>query len=125
MTARQPAGEMGSPDPYDPLAIAKTSGFPLQLSAADVVSRSTAEHGWSVCSEEHPWSLGEDFGYADLVLENPRDDIVRMVVECKKRKGELVFINRASEPETTTHSKSEVTSAFTPGPPSEQNVHRP
>jgi hypothetical protein len=85
----------------DYLALAKTSGFPLQIAAADVVSRGTNNHGWRVCSQEHPWTLGEDSGFADLVLEHADGEHVRMAIECKKRKGEFLFVASAEDTEAT------------------------
>lgn len=73
------------------LKLAKTSGFPLQLAIESLVNAGTAEHGWKVSTHEHPWKTSSASGFADVVIENGKQDIVRMVVECKRRYDQLLF----------------------------------
>jgi hypothetical protein len=75
----------------DELELANSSGFPLQLAIESSIASGTSRHGWRVSSHEHPWSHGNDSGFADIVLEEGNEGLVRIVLECKKRAGALMF----------------------------------
>ncbi|MDF1789587.1 MAG: hypothetical protein P1U82_27240 [Verrucomicrobiales bacterium] len=83
------------------LKTANASGFPLQLAVASAVESATARNGWRVSTYEHAWKSNGQSGFADLVLENKEKNITRMVVECKKRKGSLLFYCPSGKDEET------------------------
>lgn len=66
------------------------SGFPFQLCIEHVIRITTSEHNWGVASREHPWRKPDSgsSGFIDLVLS--RDDFPgdRLVIECKRIKGD-------------------------------------
>ncbi|HVR94979.1 MAG TPA: hypothetical protein VMW27_00070 [Thermoanaerobaculia bacterium] len=71
------------------LSLVNPSGFPFQIAvAAHIRSLNTA---WRVIRSEQPWrhpETGRD-GYIDLVLENGIASSQRLVVECKKQRGDV------------------------------------
>ena len=90
----------------DVLKLANESGFPLQLAVAAAVEDGTASHGWRVSSHEHPWAKGKEEGFADLVLERPSNEIVRLVVECKKQKTkDLLFFVPGEDAQETSRCR--------------------
>ena len=61
------------------------SGFAFQIAVEHEVTKTKAEHGWEVLAHEHPWSVGHESGFADLILG--RYPTERLVVECKRPRG--------------------------------------
>lgn len=61
------------------------SGFPLQIALADLVLRTSDQHGWKVLYSEHAWKAhnGESSGFIDLVLEDRHHTSV-LAIECKR-----------------------------------------
>lgn len=61
------------------------SGFLLQLAIEHEVTKSQAQHHWTVASHEHRWvdPVTAAEGYIDLILEM-QGEVVRMVLECKR-----------------------------------------
>ncbi len=82
------------------LSLVNPSGFPFQIAvAAHIQSLNTA---WRVIRTEQPWrhpETGRD-GYIDLVLENRIMSSQRLVVECKKQRGEARWYFLDPQPET-------------------------
>jgi hypothetical protein len=68
----------------EPIKIANSSGFPLQIAVSSIVNKS---RNWRVMFEEHPWRLNETRtdGFIDIVAFNKKDNTV-MVIECKRYK---------------------------------------
>jgi hypothetical protein len=85
--------ERGDPNSWEiELKLAKQSGFPLQMALDSVVQANSGQHGWRVATHEHPWSLHGHSGFVDIVLEKRIESCaVRLAVECKKRKEQLLF----------------------------------
>lgn len=69
----------------EPVKIANSSGFPLQIAIAKRIEETESEHGWSVFFTEHYWKTadGEQEGWIDLVLRD-RNHTALMVIECKR-----------------------------------------
>ena len=75
----------------NPRSIANSSGFPLQISIANVAN---STEKWSVHLEEHPWKSTDNNadGFIDLVLKELHG-VQIMVVECKRvRQSSWVFM---------------------------------
>lgn len=69
--------------------LVNASGLALQLKVEHTIKQNI-DHAWRVVSREHPWSLGDDMGFVDLVLTS---DVASCVVECNQaRDGTWVFI---------------------------------
>ena len=70
------------------LTLVNPSGFPFQLAVAAHIR--TLKTAWQVIRTEQPWRHPESgrAGYIDLVLENALATSQRLVVECKKQRGE-------------------------------------
>ena len=70
--------------------VVNASGFVFQLGVEHAIASSTPTHGWEVEAREHPWRLGEDEGFIDIVLS---DGWTRGVVECKRtRDASWIFL---------------------------------
>jgi hypothetical protein len=70
------------------LSVVNASGFPFQLAVvAQVRAQRTA---WRPMLEEHPWHHPDTHreGYIDLVLQHDRAPWHRIVVECKRQRGD-------------------------------------
>jgi hypothetical protein len=83
--------------PSMPLAIEtlNRTGYPLQIALAQETRAHETRHGWRVIYQEHAWRAlqGDESGYLDLVLENPRIDTV-LVIECKRTQNkEWAFLH--------------------------------
>jgi hypothetical protein len=94
---------------YKQLAL---SGYPFQMRVREEVKATENDHGWEVVSDEYAWSdrgrSKESSGYIDLVLRHMAIRSLRMVIECKRMRGEdarglqwlfLVPANRATQTE--------------------------
>jgi hypothetical protein len=76
-------------DPSGLKSIVNASGFMLQLGLEHSVAESKHLHEFEVEAREHPWTLGSDSGFIDLILGR---NTVRLVCECKRsRDGNWVF----------------------------------
>ena len=67
------------------------SGFPFQLRIEHEIRRTQQEHNWAVASREHPWTGAEDSvgsGFIDIVLKHSQFSTFRLVIECKRMKGD-------------------------------------
>jgi hypothetical protein len=66
------------------------SGFPFQLGIEQQIRTTEPQHGWTVASREHPWRNpdSEASGFIDLVLSHTEMRGDRLVIECKRVKGE-------------------------------------
>lgn len=84
-------------DDSELLKLTRSSGFPFQMAIIDAITRSRAEHHWSVASSEHPWQHCQDSGFADAVLVNNHLPNCRAIIECKRRQGTLLFLTRSAE----------------------------
>ena len=86
------------------LTLVNPSGFPFQLAVAAHIG--TIKTAWRVIRTEQPWrhpETGRD-GYIDLVLENSLASSERLVVECKKQRGEARWY--FLDPQGETHETS-------------------
>jgi hypothetical protein len=76
-----------------PIAIANSSGFPLQIATVHAVNQSS---NWRVVLEEHPWrsDMTGSEGFIDIVAVTRHDDgFSAMVLECKRvRQTAWVFL---------------------------------
>lgn len=75
-----------------PISIANSSGFPLQIGISNVVRRSSR---WEVLLEEHPWRFEEtgSEGFIDLVVLDRNSKLETLVIECKRvRQTAWVFL---------------------------------
>jgi hypothetical protein len=76
----------------NPISIANSSGFPLQIAISKIVRESSR---WKVLLEEHPWRLdinGEG-GFIDIVVEDKISHFETFVIECKRvRQTAWVFL---------------------------------
>lgn len=70
------------------LKIANRSGFPFQIATAEHVC--SWQTPWKPVLIEHPWRLTETAteGYIDIVLQAGQWSSDRLVVECKRRRGD-------------------------------------
>lgn len=69
--------------------LVNASGLALQLKVEHAIKHNI-DHAFRVVSREHPWSLGDDMGFVDLVLTS---DVASCVVECNQaRDGSWVFV---------------------------------
>jgi hypothetical protein len=86
------------------LSLVNPSGFPFQIAvAAHIQALKTA---WRVIRSEQPWrhpESGRD-GYIDLVLENSIASSQRLIVECKKQRGDARWY--FLDPQPPTHEVS-------------------
>lgn len=70
------------------LSIVNASGFPFQLASFEQIRELKTR--WLPALPEHPWhhpETGRD-GYIDFVLNNQRDSTQRLVIECKRQRGD-------------------------------------
>jgi hypothetical protein len=75
----------------DLIKLINKSGFPFQLRVEHEIQRTKSDHKWELASREHPWSSttnNELYGYIDLVLNHSEMPGDRLVVECKRIKGD-------------------------------------
>jgi len=74
------------------LSIANSSGFPFQIATAEQVR--SWQTPWNPELIEHPWRLEEigAGGYIDLVLQAGQWSSDRLVVECKRQRGDARWI---------------------------------
>jgi len=69
--------------------LVNASGLALQLKVEHALKHNI-DHAWRVVSREHPWSLGDDLGFVDLVLAS---DVASCVVECTQaRDSSWIFV---------------------------------
>jgi hypothetical protein len=76
------------------------SGFPFQIAVAAHVR--TLNTAWRVIRSELPWrhpETGRD-GYIDLLLENALETSQRLVLECKKQRGDVRWYFLDPQPQT-------------------------
>lgn len=68
-----------------PITVANSSGFPLQIGLSNVVKKSST---WQVLLEEHPWRSDEygSEGFIDLVVVDKMSTFETLVIECKRVK---------------------------------------
>jgi hypothetical protein len=87
-------------DTVDPYSIVARTGYPLQLALEERV-RGNKSSKWRVLAHEHPVGDkgGEPLRFVDLVLGRSRGTdweqtlyLSRLVVECKKSRGVLMFL---------------------------------
>ena len=66
------------------------SGVPFQLRIEHEIRATESQHGWRVASREHPWRNpdSDSSGFIDLVLCHTQMPGDRLVIECKRVKGE-------------------------------------
>lgn len=84
------------------LSVVNASGFPFQLAvAAQIRALSTP---WRPIVAEHPWRHPETNrdGYIDLVLENQSASSQRLIVECKRQRGNTRWYFLDLQPETSS-----------------------
>jgi len=80
---------MRLPDKDELAELVNASGLALQLKVEHALKHNI-DHAWRVVSREHPWSLGDDLGFVDLVLAS---DVASCVVECTQaRDSSWIFI---------------------------------
>jgi hypothetical protein len=80
---------MRLPEKDELAELVNASGLALQLKIEHAIKHNI-DHAWRVVSREHPWSLGDDLGFVDLVLTS---DVASCVIECNQaRDGSWVFI---------------------------------
>jgi hypothetical protein len=80
---------MRLPEKGELAELVAASGLALQLKVEDAIKQNN-DHAFRVVSREHPWSLGNDLGFVDLVLAS---DVASCVIECTQaRDGSWVFI---------------------------------
>lgn len=73
----------------DLAGVVNASGFMLQLALEHAVEDSSGFHKFEIEAREHPWKLGDEIGFIDLILGRT---IVRLVCECKRsRDANWVF----------------------------------
>src|SRR5690242_16987576 len=95
------------------LSLVNPSGFPFQIAVAAHIR--TLNTAWRVIRSELPWrhpESGRD-GYIDLLLENAMDTSQRLVLECKKQRGDIRWY--FLDPQPQTHEVSYLASR--PGSP--------
>jgi hypothetical protein len=84
---RRAVGQLrtSSMNPTQLSELVNRSGFPLQIGIANLVHRTTNEHGWREIYREHSWKNpeGGTAGFLDLALENRHTTSV-LVIECKR-----------------------------------------
>lgn len=88
-----------------PISVANSSGFPLQLGISNVVNLSSK---WELLLEEHPWCFEEtgSEGFIDLVVINRQSKFETLVIECKRvRQSAWVFLL----PKSPSKQRSQVT----------------
>lgn len=75
-----------------PITVANSSGFPLQIGISNIVNKSSK---WDIFLEEHPWRLdvsGSE-GFIDLVVIDRMSQFETLVIECKRvRQAAWVFL---------------------------------
>jgi hypothetical protein len=84
------------------LSVVNASGFPFQLAvAAQIRALSTP---WRPILTEHPWRHPETNrdGYIDIVLENQGASSQRLVVECKRQRGDARWYFLDLQPVTSS-----------------------
>lgn len=64
------------------------SGFPFQLRIEHEIQSTNTQHNWETASREHPWQTPESSGFIDLVLSNKQFPADRLVIECKRVRGD-------------------------------------
>jgi hypothetical protein len=66
------------------------SGFPFQLRIEQEIQSTKSQHRWQVATREHPWpkSNHDSSGFIDLVLRHEEFKGDRLVIECKRIKGD-------------------------------------
>lgn len=71
------------------------SGYPFQMRVQEEVKATADEHGWEVVTDEYAWSNRTggaqgvtESGFIDLVLQHSAIRALRMVIECKRMRGE-------------------------------------
>jgi hypothetical protein len=75
-------------DPEETIKQLNRSGFPFQLRIEHEIQSTTTQHHWEIASREHPWQTPESSGFIDLVLSNKQFPADRLVIECKRVKGD-------------------------------------
>jgi hypothetical protein len=68
----------------DLAGVVNASGFMLQLALEHAVEESANIHKFEIEAREHPWKLGDELGFIDLVVGR---NTVRVVCECKRSRG--------------------------------------
>jgi hypothetical protein len=93
------------PSDTDLLAVANSSGFPLQMALANAVETQAAD--WKVCHREHAWrntTTGQS-GFIDLVVQN-RQSHDSVVVECKRvLNSAWLFLGHSGSAKLRRHCK--------------------
>jgi len=88
-----------------PISVANSSGFPLQIGVVHAINQSSE---WQVVVEEHPWRSDEtgSEGFIDIVAMKRRyPDSGAMVVECKRvRQAPWVFLIPKTPPQTRSQA---------------------
>ncbi len=91
------------------------SGFPLQIAVEHLI-RTHAPGGWKVRYVEHAWRNddGSQYGFIDLVIQNPWDTAV-MVLECKRvRDVDWIFLTSTGAAKSRRQCKAWITRWVTP-----------
>jgi hypothetical protein len=83
--------------------IADSSGFPLQIRIADIV---TNHPKWQIFLEEHPWSIeGNLKGFSDIIINHNYYEAITMVIECKRvKQAQWVFLLPKLNPSLRSHA---------------------
>ena len=82
----------------EPVTVANSSGFPLQIGVAHAINLSSE---WRVVVEEHPWRDDESGseGFIDIVAMNRSPGFGALVIECKRvRQSAWVFLIPKNSP---------------------------
>src|SRR5215212_3389256 len=66
------------------------SGYPFQLRVEKAVLSTEQQHGWRVVTREQGWENPEtnSAGFIDLLLQHGEMSTLRLVVECKRQRGD-------------------------------------
>lgn len=64
------------------------SGYPFQVGVQHLIEATRQQHGWDVLDGEYAWSRGDTSGYIDIALRHSAYRAVRMVIECKRMRGD-------------------------------------
>ena len=91
------------------------SGYPFQLRVEQEVVATYQDHGWLLAGREQPWSTPDGgSGFIDIVLAHNHFTTYRLVLECKRIKGDdqrqlnWIFLLPGGTSRTTSSSCLEV-----------------
>jgi hypothetical protein len=74
----------------DSLKQINRSGFPFQLKVEHDVRATEQIHHWSIAGREHAWNDADGAsGFIDIVLKHKQHSTFRLVIECKRVKGDV------------------------------------